>query len=115
MPIPTNISSNTADIYEASLTYQMMGKCGDDTAHLTQILETGDSFDSSVREVTGWKLKSLADASEIDGLEADNISALDCAKINGESWDSNLSIMADITAFDVTAGLFILYMDCPLS
>lgn len=111
----TNISRNSAGIYSASLLYQMNGKCGSDTAHKTEVLKAGETWDASA-ESLGWKLVPLVDASTLTTIEADNIQGASRVALTGNTFDAMSSIMLNgITKVTINAGLWILYKDCPQS
>jgi hypothetical protein len=107
--IPSNISSATAEIYEASLMFQQCGMCENDTV----VLETGDSWTSSGNDI-GWKLVCL-EAGELTGFETTNMSAGDNAKLTGTTIPVGFELMGAITSIEVSAGKYILYKDCPQS
>jgi len=110
MPIPRDISNNSADIYEASLLYEQNGKCG-----TTRVLTSGDSWDWATRGQKCWKIVVLQDA-VFSSLASDNIIPADCTKIVASGGlIAGTEMMADFTSLDIDDGLIILYMDCSQS
>ena len=115
MPIPTNISNNAAEIYEASLLYEQNCKCG-----TTEVLIATEGYAAVAGEPNVWKIVAVQNASALSGITANNISIADCAKLTiggaaSHTFVAGAEIMADITALDVQAGVFILYKDCSQS
>tara|TARA_R110000824_G_scaffold397267_3_gene599856 strand:+ start:2930 stop:3259 length:330 start_codon:yes stop_codon:yes gene_type:complete len=109
MPIPRNISNNSADIYEASLLYEQNAKCG-----TTRIITGGEGWSWATLGEKCWKIVVLQEVI-FATFAADNISVADCNKLIGNPLVTGTILMGDFTSLDLDDGLVILYMDCSQS
>lgn len=114
---PKMITNNAAPILSSGLAYEGHGKCG-----RTRVLENtrdGNRFDSNSEGTNNaWKVVFLH-RTVVTEFRANNISATDCDKIIGKTYEEGTEIMADIFQLSILDGgdhgLAILYIDCDQS
>ena len=114
---PKMITNNAAPILSSGLAYEGHGKCG--TTRVLENTRDGNGFDSNSEGTNNaWKVVFLH-RTVVTEFRANNISATDCDKIIGKTYEVGAEIMADITRLHISIGgdhgLAILYMDCEQS
>lgn len=114
---PKMITNNAAPVLSADLAYEAHGKCGNTRILMNE--EGGNEFNAAEEGTrNAWKVVFLH-KTVVTAFSANNISAVDCAKIEGHTFEEGTEIMADITRLAITTGgdhgLAILYIDCEQS
>jgi len=114
---PKMITNNAAPVLSADLAYEAHGKCGKTRILMNE--EDGNGFNASTEGTrNAWKVVFLH-KTVVTEFSANNISAIDSAKIVGHTFEAGTEIMADITRLAIltggTHGLAILYIDCEQS
>ena len=114
---PKMITNNAAPILSSGLAYEGHGKCG--TTRVLENTRNGSRFDSNIEGTNNaWKVVFLH-KTVVTEFRANNISAADCDKIIGKTYEVGAEIMADIFHLAILDGgdhgLAILYIDCEQS
>ncbi len=114
---PKMITNNAAPILSSGLAYEGHGKCG--TTRVLENTRDGNGFDSNSEGTNNaWKVVFLH-RTVVTEFRANNISATDCDKIIGKTYEVGAEIMADIFQLSILDGgdhgLAILYIDCDQS
>ena len=114
---PKVITNNAAPVISAGLAYEVNGKCG--ATRVLENVEDGNGFNASAEgNGNAWKVVFLH-RTVVTEFRANNISATDCDKIIGKTYEVGAEIMADIFQLSILDGgdhgLAILYIDCDQS